>query len=213
LSKGFLREDQYNALVACNTLEEFKLVLDETDYAKYIIMNDGGKLDSIELKQRLYQKLRDEMEYIMGNATDGLSQFLQQMMHIYQIENVIAFISGVKNNQDPGITKKALNPLGEFNGLKSVSSFASDDFVSLFQEILIDLPVGDYFRKFIDAITDHLKQEGGNDNRGNERITVDEITQMINDNSASEIKMMLKKIWLISFHRWIQGNCNGGTKE
>lgn len=36
---------------------------------------------------------------------------------------------------------------------------------------------------------------------------------MINDNSASEIKVMLKKIWLISFHRWIMRNCNGTTKE
>jgi len=212
LSKSFLREEHYQQLVSCNSLEEFKLVLDETDYGKYIIMNDGGRLDSIELKQRLYLKLRDEIEYLMGNATDGLSVFLQKMMHFYQIENVIAFISGVKNNQDPGITKKALNPLGEFNGLKSVSSFASDDFVSLFQDILIDLPVGEYFRKFIDAITDHLKGEQGND-RGNDRITVDEITQMINDNSASEIKVMLKKIWLISFHRWIMAECNDGTKE
>lgn len=113
-------------------MEEFKLVLDETDYGKYIIMNDGGRLDSIELKQRLYLKLRDEIEYLLGNANDNLSIFMQKMMHFYQIENVIAFISGVKNNQDPGITKKALNPLGEFNGLKSVSNFASDDFVSLF---------------------------------------------------------------------------------
>jgi len=95
----------------------------------------------------------------MGQANDGLSVFLQKMMHFYQIENVIAFISGVKNNQDPGITKKALNPLGEFNGLKSVSSFASDDFVTLFQDILIDLPVGEYFRTFIDAITENLKAE------------------------------------------------------
>jgi len=54
LSKGFLREEDYAQLVACNSLEEFKLVLDETDYGKYIIMNDGGKLDSIELKKRMY---------------------------------------------------------------------------------------------------------------------------------------------------------------
>ena len=148
----------------------------------------------------------------MGQATTDLSEFMQKMLHYYQIENVIAFISGVKNNQDPGITKKALNPLGEFNGLKSVSSFAADDFVSLFQDILIDLPVGEYFRKFIDAITDHLKQEKGGDKQ-EDRITVEEITQMINDNSASEIKVMLKKIWLISFHRWIMANCNDSTKE
>ena len=132
LSKGLLREEKYNELVNCNNLDEFKTVLDDTDYAKYLIVNDGGRLDSIELKQRLYLKLKDEMEYLMANSTAELAKFLQMMMHYYQIENVVAFISGVKNNQDPGITKKALNPLGEFQGLKSVSSFASDDFVTLF---------------------------------------------------------------------------------
>jgi vacuolar-type H+-ATPase subunit C/Vma6 len=45
LSKGFLREEQYSSLIACNNLAEFKLVLDETDYGKYIIQNDGGPLD------------------------------------------------------------------------------------------------------------------------------------------------------------------------
>jgi len=50
LAKSFLREEHYQSLIACNSLEEFKLVLDETDYGKYIIMNDGGRLDSIELK-------------------------------------------------------------------------------------------------------------------------------------------------------------------
>lgn len=132
LQKGFLREEHYNQLINCNNLAEFKLVLDDTDYGKYIISAEGGPIDSIELKKRMYQKLRDEIEYVMANATAPLSTFLQMMMHYYQIENVIAFISGVKNNQDPGITKKALNPLGEFSGLKSVSSFASEDFVSLF---------------------------------------------------------------------------------
>jgi len=27
------------------------------------------------------------------------------------------------------------------------------------------------------------------------------------------MKVALKKIWLISFHRWIMANCNEGTKE
>ena len=137
LSKGFLTEDHYSQLIACNSLEEFKLVLDETDYGKYIIMNDGGRLDSIELKKRMYQKLRDEIEYLMGQSSGELQGFLQIMMHYYQIENVIAFISGVKNSQDPGITIKALTPLGEFAGLKSVSNFATEDFVNLFQDIIL----------------------------------------------------------------------------
>jgi V-type H+-transporting ATPase subunit d len=83
LSKGFLTEEHYAQLTACNSLDEFKLQLDETDYGKYIIMNDGGRLDSIELKKRLYEKLRDEIEYLMGQSSDTLQSFMQQMMHYY----------------------------------------------------------------------------------------------------------------------------------
>lgn len=101
-------------MIACNNLAEFKLVLDETDYGKYIIQNDGGPLDVNQLKRNMYSKLRDEIEYLMGQASQPLQQFLEKMMHCYQIENVVSFISGVKNNQDPAITIASMNPLGEF---------------------------------------------------------------------------------------------------
>jgi len=49
------------------------------------------------------------------------------------------------------IIKASLNPLGELDqSLKEVASFANEELVILFQEILIDLPCSDYFRKFID---------------------------------------------------------------
>jgi vacuolar-type H+-ATPase subunit C/Vma6 len=83
LSKGFLREENYNSLIACNNLAEFKLVLDETDYGKYIIQNDGAPLDVNQLKRNMYRKLRDEIEYLMGQASAPLSQFLEKMMHCY----------------------------------------------------------------------------------------------------------------------------------
>lgn len=51
LNKGFLREENYNQLIACNNLAEFKLVLDETDYGKYIISHDSGPLDVVWLKK------------------------------------------------------------------------------------------------------------------------------------------------------------------
>lgn len=114
LQRGFLREEQYNSLVACGNIQEFKIVLDETDYGKYIVYQDGANLDVNELKRNLYMKLRDEIEYTLGQATYPLSGFMSQMMHYYQIENVVSFISGVKNNQDPAITKASMNPLGEF---------------------------------------------------------------------------------------------------
>ena len=113
-------------------MAEFKTILDETDYKAYINHIDANDLDVLQLKKAMYQKLRDEIEYIMGQAPQPLQQFLQMMMHQYQIENVVSFISGVKNNMDPVITTASLNPLGEFSGLKSVASFATDDFVNLF---------------------------------------------------------------------------------
>ena len=41
LSKSFLREENYQNLVNASNLAEFKLILDESDYGKYIVMSDG----------------------------------------------------------------------------------------------------------------------------------------------------------------------------
>lgn len=174
-------------------------------------------MDVNDLKRRLYMKLRDELEYLMGQASQPLAGFLQQMMHSYQLENVVSYISGMKNNLNPAIMQASMNPLGEFQGLKSVSSFANEDFVVLFQEILIDLPVGEYFRKFIDSIIENIgsNEGGGRDaaDKREERVNIEEISMMINEYSSSEIKVFLKKIWLIQFHRWIMAHCNGATQE
>ena len=83
LSKGFLREEQYAALVGASNLAEFKVCLDETDYGKYVVQNDGGPVDVNLLKRNMYAKLRDEIEYIMANSAAPLSTFLEKMMHSY----------------------------------------------------------------------------------------------------------------------------------
>lgn len=114
LNAGFLREEDYNQLINCGNLAEFKLVLDETDYKNYIVSHEGGPLDIIWLKKQMQQKLRDEIEYLMGQASDPLASFLEQMMHLYQIENVVSFIGGAKAKMDPAITLQGMNPLGEF---------------------------------------------------------------------------------------------------
>jgi V-type H+-transporting ATPase subunit d len=199
--------------VQANNLSEFKTILDETDYKEYITHIDGTNLDVPELKRALQQKLRDEIEYLMAQATEPLSSFLKKMMHQYQIENVVSFISGVKNEVDPAITSQSLNPLGEFSGLKSVANFATDDFVNLFQDILIDLPVGEYFRKFIDSIITFIDQKDGGAANGEGRVNVEDISRMINDYTSSDIKVFLKKIWLFQYHKWIMENCDGTTQE
>ena len=102
------------------------------------------------------------------------------MMHYYQIDNVVSYISGVKAGAPAEHIKASMNPLGEFQGLKSVGSFAGEDFVVLFQEILIDLPVGEYFSKLIDGIIETTQAAGreGGDGAG-ERVSIEQVSGML----------------------------------
>ena len=55
--------------------------LDETDYGAYLIGADAGTLDVNWLKKRLQEKLKDEIIYLKGQASQPLSAFLDKMMH------------------------------------------------------------------------------------------------------------------------------------
>lgn len=80
--------------------------------------------------------------------------------------------------------------------------------VTLFQEILIDLPVGEYFRKYIDKII-----QGAQDDENGGRLEMAQITEKINTFSSAEQLVNIKKIWLTEFHRWTMQNCNESTRE
>lgn len=60
-------------MVQANNLAEFKNILDTTDYKEYITHIEGEGMDVLQLKKAMYQKLRDEIEYMMGNAPEPLS--------------------------------------------------------------------------------------------------------------------------------------------
>ena len=69
------------------------------------------------------------------------------------------------------------------------------------------MPVSEYFRKFIDSVVEHKKDgaAGGEED-------MQAIVATIKDYNANDLKIFLKKIWLISFHRWVMQECNGGTQ-
>ena len=115
LKKGLLVGEHYDQLRQASNLSEVHLILQETDYRGYIAeMADPANLDVNDLKRRLYNKLRDELEYMMLQASEPLSTFLKKMMHAYQIENVVSHISGAKSKLNDAIIQASMNPLGEF---------------------------------------------------------------------------------------------------
>ena len=110
---------------------------------------------------------------------------------------------------NPVAARASQNPLGEFQGFQAIQKLAAEaDVVTLFQEILIDLPVGEYFRKYIDKII-----QGAQDDENGGRLEMAQITEKINTFSSAEQLVNIKKIWLTEFHRWTMQNCNETTRE
>ena len=53
-----------------------------------------------------------------------------------------------------------------------------------------------------------VKEKGGF-----EPVTAEMVTNQIKDFSSQELKISLKKIWLLEFHRWCMACTNGTTQE
>lgn len=75
------------------------------------------------------------------------------MLHGYQIDNVVFIIEGLKTGRNLEDLLKTSDPLGRFPELKNIQPIEGDDYASLYQNVLIDLPIGSYFRKFLDEVT------------------------------------------------------------
>lgn len=204
LRKGFIRDEQYLQLKACSNLQEFKLVLEDTDYNGYIV-NEANPIEIVVLKRRCKEKLMTEIQHMIGQSTQPLTGFLERILHCYQIDNVVGMIEGLKNDQPLDILLKGCDPLGYFPELKNIRSVDNNDYAALYQQVLIDLPIGEYFRKFLD------KQISSSDDKVQKDARY--ITGLMNEFKAEKIKNMLKKIWLAEFHKYCMENLPGDTSK
>ena len=82
LRKGFLKEETYIALRNCTNMNEFKLVLEDTDYGPYIA-HENSPIEIGVLKARCKDKLAKEIEHMIANSVQPLAGFLQMMLHGY----------------------------------------------------------------------------------------------------------------------------------
>ena len=144
----------------------------------------------------------------MGQSVEPLTSFLQMMLHGYQIENVVGVIEGVKNEQPLEILLKGLDPLGYFPELKNIRTIEGDDYATLYQQVLVDLPIGGYFRKFLDIIA----VAPGGEEQGKMKKDAKFISDLLRDYKAERIKNLLKKIWISEFHKFCMGTLNGTSQ-
>lgn len=196
LRKSFLTEDTYNALRNCQNLADFKLVLEDTDYSQTI--SAETEIEIAGLKNKCKEKLAKEIEHLIAQSVEPLTGFLKMMLHGYMIDNVINIIEGVKNNVDLEILLNRSDPLGYFPELKNIKTVEGEDYAALYQTVLIDLPIGVYFRKFLEEL---LADEGGNKDASR-------IPEIMKDFKPEKIKNILKKIWLTEFYDYCQEKIN-----
>jgi len=74
--------------------------------------------------------------------------------------------------------------------------------LNLYQNVLIDLPIGIYFRKFLEQ---EMQSVGQDENQEQNLHTIVEVMQ---DYSLDQIQLRVRKIWLQEFHKWCMVSLN-----
>ena len=152
--KGFLSEMEYQQLKQTSNISEFKLVMEDTDYGSDLFLaQEGQEFEVQALRMTMKEKLMNEFQFLISNSTYPLNQFLTMMLHRYQIDNVVFVIEGLKSQRSIEDLMRTADPLGRFPELKNIQPIDGDDYASLYQSVLVDLPVGVYFRKFLNDVT------------------------------------------------------------
>ena len=200
LRKSFLDDDRYSALKSCQNLSDFKLVLEDTDYNSTIAAET--EIEIASLKNKCKEKLAKEIEHMIAQSVEPLTTFLKMMLHGYMIDNVINIIEGIKNNVDLEILLKRSDPLGYFPELKNIRIVEGEDYAALYQIVLVDLPIGVYFRKFLDEL---LSDEQNKD--------PSVIPAIMKDFKPEKIKNILKKIWLTELYDYCEYEINPQSRE
>jgi len=139
---GLLGEKEHYAnLVQCESLEDMKLQLQETDYGNFL-ENEPSPLQTTTIAEKCTEKMVEQFNYLRANAVEPLATFLDYISYAYMIDNVVLLITGTLHDRDPEELKEKCHPLGRFESMGSIT--VEDTTEKLYKEVLIDTPLGPY---------------------------------------------------------------------
>jgi V-type H+-transporting ATPase subunit d len=190
LRLSFLREEQYAQIKTLGTLKDLKDYLEEeTDYGEYL-QSDSNEVSVQTIKNSMKQKLADDIEYIEKNSVEPLTKLLFFIRTVYMIDNLVNIIQGLRNNTPIERLTANLDPLGFFPELKTIK-VESDDFGSLYESVLIDTPISQYFLKFLEINTSELSD-------------ISQIKNFFRETNNENMRACLKRLWMEDFYEFIQ---------
>jgi len=199
MRSSFLSDPDYHHLTQCETLDDVRLNLTETDYAE--VLADSNTLTPNFLQKKAVEKLVTEFKYLRTQTVEPLSTFLDFITYEYMIENVMLLLKGALSGRDINELLEQCHPLGMFkeSTMRSIPTFenTSKGYSDLYQTVLVDTPVGPYFAKFLQESAQHR----GTDAR-----------HVLEEVEIEIIKSSLIKYWIEDFYMFVM-SLGGETAE
>lgn len=187
----FLKPGEYKQLVNCNTLDEVKLVLGDTEYGSFLA--NASKLVPETIMERVRGKWVQEFQFLRSQATGALSTFLDFITYEYLISAISYIISCVIRGSDASSVLAKVHPLGKSPHLNQVLLFeqsdSRDSLVDLYFTVLVDTPVAPYFEQYFSR---ELKTEAPGR----------EIQRAYTDSEIDIITNRIQKLWLEDFYEY-----------
>jgi len=176
---------------------QYQHLEEDTDYGEYF-QTEQQDITVQTIKNSLYRKLADDLEYIEKNAIDPLSQFLFFVRTSYMIDNLVNIVQGLRTKTSIERLEANANPIGLFPELKTIK-VEGDDLGMLYESVLIDTPISKYFKKYIE-----MNMEEGAD--------MEQLKGFFKDVNFENLRANLKRLWLEDFFEFVQ-TLNGISKD
>ncbi|GAB9468614.1 hypothetical protein Gpo141_00005929 [Globisporangium polare] len=193
---GFLDDVDYHHLTQCESLEDVKLNLQETDYDQFLADESASITPSL-IQAGTTNKLVAEFHFLRSQAVEPLVQFMDYITYEYMIDNVILLLKGTLNGRDVNELIPQLHPLGTFDEsiMRSICAFEpnSKGYSDLYETVLIDTPIGTYFSQFLEESASGDRMEGTSD-----------VRNVLEEVQMELIKNSMLKLWLEDFYNFCQ---------
>lgn len=187
---GFLADNDYHHIVQCETLEDIKLNLQETDYGHFL--GSEAMVTPALVEEKATQKLVTEFKFIRSQASGPLAQFLDYITYEYMIENVMLLLKGTLSGRSVDELIEQCHPLGFFkeSTMRNIPSFDSTRGYSDFYEtVLVDTSVGPYFSRYLEESSERLTTAG-------------EVRNILEEVQIEILKSSLMKLYLEDFYQF-----------
>lgn len=200
MRSGFLKETDYTHLSQCDTLEDIKMNLQETDYEGFL--GAETTITPALIEKAALDKLVTEFKYIRSQATGPLALFLDYITYEYMIDNVMLLLKGTLSGRPVDELIAQCHPLGLFkeSTMRNIPAFDSTrGYADLYETVLVDTPVGPYFSRYLEESSSRLTTAG-------------DVRQVLEEVQIEILKNSLMKLYLEDFYKFVQ-DIGGETAE